>query len=75
MQRGAIISQVKIAISKINEYFQLLDIKIKLSDYTDNYQATAQEIHKRFTERGWMAIGEHGKITPSDVKKIVEMSY
>ncbi len=75
VREGSIEGKAKIAISKINEYFQLLDIKIKLSDYTDNYKATAQEIHKRFTERGWMAIGEHGKITPSDVEKIVEMSY
>jgi NADP-dependent alcohol dehydrogenase len=75
VQEGSIEDKAKIAISKINEYFQLLDINIKLSDYTDNYKATAQEILNRFTDRGWMAIGEHGKITPSDVEKIVEMSY
>lgn len=62
-------------IEKTTEYFHSLGLKTKLSEYTEDYKGTAEEISKRFTDRGWTGIGEHGKITPSDVEKIVEMSY
>ncbi|SNR53632.1 iron-containing alcohol dehydrogenase [Lutibacter flavus] len=56
-------------------FFHSLGIKTTLSEYTKDYKGTAQIISKRFEERGWKGIGEHGKVTPSDVEKIVEMSY
>ncbi|WP_456376296.1 iron-containing alcohol dehydrogenase, partial [Lutibacter sp.] len=62
-------------INKTTAFFQSLGIKTKLSEYTEDYKGTAQIISKRFTNRGWKGLGEHGKITPSDVEKIVEMSY
>jgi len=62
-------------IKKTTEFFQSLGIKTKLSEYTNEYKGTAQLISKRFTDRGWKGLGEHGKITPTDVEKIVEMSY
>jgi NADP-dependent alcohol dehydrogenase len=62
-------------IEKTTEFFHSLGINTKLSDYTSDYKGTAEEVSKRFTNRGWVGIGEHGKITPSDVEKIVEMSY
>jgi len=62
-------------IKKTTEFFQSLGIKTKLSEYTEDYQGTAQQISKRFEERGWKGLGEHGKVSPSDVEKIVEMSY
>lgn len=62
-------------IKKTTQFFHSLGIKTRLSEYTDQYEGTAQIISKRFTERGWKGLGEHGKVTPSDVEKIVEMSY
>jgi NADP-dependent alcohol dehydrogenase len=56
-------------------FFHSLGIKTTLSEYTEEYEGTAQIISKRFEERGWKGIGEHGKVTPIDVQKIVEMSY
>lgn len=62
-------------IEKTTEFFQSLGIETKLSKYTENYKGTAEEISKRFEDRGWKAIGEKGKVTPTMVKQIVEMSY
>ena len=62
-------------IEAIEEFFLSLGISTTLSSYTDNFEGTAQKIAERFTERGWTAIGEHGKLTPHDVEHIVEMSY
>ncbi|WP_196885004.1 iron-containing alcohol dehydrogenase [Aureivirga sp. CE67] len=64
-----------IAIEKTNEFFESLGIATKLSDYTEEFEGTAQHISKKFEERGWKAIGEHQALKPSDVEKIVEMSY
>lgn len=65
----------KAAIAKTEDFFHSLDINTKLSEYTDQYQGTAEKIAKRFTDRGWMGLGEHKTLTPSDAEKIVEMSY
>ena len=62
-------------IDAIEEFYLSLGIGTTLSSYTEDFEGTAQKISERFTERGWLGIGEHGKITPSDVEKIVEMSY
>jgi len=62
-------------IQKTTIFFHSLGIKTKLSEYTKDYKGTAQIISKRFEERGWKGIGEHGKVTPEAVEKIVEMSY
>ena len=62
-------------IEAIEEFFLSLGISTTLSSYTDNFEGTAQKIAERFTERGWTAIGEYGKLTPHDVEHIVEMSY
>ena len=63
------------AIKKTVEFFHSLEIDTRLSDYTDQYEGTAEKINKRFTERGWLGLGEHKTLAPSDVQKIVEMSY
>lgn len=65
----------KAAIYKTEEFFKSLGIDTRLSDYTKDYNGTAQAISKRFTERGWTGLGEHKTLSPSDVEKIVEMSY
>ena len=67
--------RAKAAIDKTESFFHSLDIKTKLSEYTEAYQGTAQKISKQFTDRGWMGLGEHRNLTPSDAEKIVEMSY
>ena len=45
------------------------------TDYTSDYEGTAQEIAKRFTERGWVGLGENKAITPEHVIEIVTNSY
>jgi NADP-dependent alcohol dehydrogenase len=72
---GTLEEKALIGIEKTTEFFQSLGIETKLSKYTENYKGTAEEISKRFEDRGWKAIGEKGKVTPIMVKQIVEMSY
>ena len=67
--------KAKAGIEKTEEFFHSLGIKTKLSEYTDNYSGTAELISKRFTERRWTKLGEHQSLKPSDVEKIIEMSY
>ena len=67
--------KAKVGIKKTEEFFHSLGIKTKLSEYTDNYEGVAEEIAKRFTDRGWFGLGENRSLKPEDVKKIVEMSY
>ena len=63
------------AIDKTEAFFHKLGIDTKLSDYTDEYKGTAEEIAKRFTKRGWIALGEHKTLSPDKVEKIVKMAY
>lgn len=63
------------AIQKLEEFFHSLGIHTKLSDYTDDYKDTAERVEKAFTERNWVALGEHKNLKPMDAYKIVEMSY
>ncbi|MCX2450197.1 iron-containing alcohol dehydrogenase [Pedobacter sp. PLR] len=63
------------AIARTEDFFHSMEIKTSLSEYTVDFQGTAQKISKRFTERGWLGLGEHKTLAPSDVEKIVEMSY
>lgn len=72
---GSTHERAEAAIAKTEEFFHSLGIATKLSEYTDVYSGTAQAISKRFTERGWSGIGEKHDLTPSDVEKVVEMSY
>jgi len=72
---GTLEEKALAGIKKTTEFFHSLGIDTKLSDYTKYYKGTAEIISKRFKERGWNGIGEKGKVTPSIVEKIVEMSY
>jgi NADP-dependent alcohol dehydrogenase len=63
------------AIEKTVAFFHDLGIDTKLSDYTQNYEGTAEEIAQRFTDRGWLGLGEHQTLSPDKVEKIVKMSY
>jgi len=72
---GTLEDKATAAIEKTEEFFQSMDIQTKLSDYTDVYEGTAELIAKRFSARGWTGLGEHKKLAPADVEKIIEMSY
>jgi len=62
-------------IKKTSKFFHSLGIETKLSDYTKDYKGTAEEIAKRFTDRGWLGLGEHQSLSPDKVEKIVKMAY
>jgi alcohol dehydrogenase YqhD (iron-dependent ADH family) len=63
------------AINKTVEFFHTMGMQTKLSDYTKDFEKTADFIVTRFEERGWKALGEKQNITLEKVKSIVEMSY
>lgn len=72
---GNIDDKAYAAIKKTTAFFKSLGIDTKLSDYTDDYEGTAEEIAKRFTNRGWLGLGEHQSLAPEKVEKIVKMAY
>lgn len=72
---GNIDTKAKAAIEKTSEFFTSLGIDTKLSDYTKDFEGTAEEISKRFTNRGWLKLGEHQTLTPEKVEEIVKMAY
>ncbi|MFA6831192.1 MAG: iron-containing alcohol dehydrogenase [Bacteroidaceae bacterium] len=74
---GTVEEKAKAGIDKTEDFFHSLGIKTKLSEYVlkEDYSKTGDIVFERFTQRGWAGIGEHGTLTPSDVKKIIEMSY
>jgi NADP-dependent alcohol dehydrogenase len=63
------------AIEKTVAFFHGLGIYTKLSDYTKDYEGTAEKIAQRFTDRGWLGLGEHQSLSPDKVEKIVKMAY
>jgi NADP-dependent alcohol dehydrogenase len=65
----------KEAINKTVEFFHLMGMDTKLSQYTGDYEKAASFISDRFKERGWNALGERQNLTIEKVKQIVEMSY
>lgn len=63
------------AINRTVEFFHTMGMQTKLSDYTEDFEKTADFIVNRFEERGWKVLGEKQNITLEKVKSIVEMSY
>ena len=63
------------AIDKTVDFFHTMGMDTKLSDYTKEYDKTADFIVNRFKEREWLGLGEKQNITLEKVKSIVEMSY
>ncbi|MCK8140617.1 iron-containing alcohol dehydrogenase [Flavobacterium sp. I-SCBP12n] len=63
------------SIEKTVAFFHTMGMDTNLSDYTKEYDKTADFIVKRFEERGWLGLGEKQNITLDKVKSIVEMSY
>jgi NADP-dependent alcohol dehydrogenase len=72
---GSTEDKARAAIKRTEAFFNEMGIDTKLSQYTDDYEGTAEEISKRFKERGMEGLGEHQNLTPKDVEKIVKMSY
>lgn len=72
---GTLEEKAHAGINKTDAFFKSLEIDIKLSDYTKDYEETGSIVAKRFTERGWDGLGEHKSLTPTDAQKIIEMSY
>lgn len=72
---GSLEEKAEAAIKKMEAFFHSLEIQTKLSDYTPDYQNTAERVEKAFTERNWLGLGENKNLTPQDAYKIVEMSY
>jgi NADP-dependent alcohol dehydrogenase len=75
INEGTVAQIATVAIAKTEDFFHAMEIKTTLGEYTDDYEGTAEKISKRFTERGWLGLGEHKTLAPSDVEKIVAMSY
>ncbi|GGZ19855.1 NADH-dependent alcohol dehydrogenase [Echinicola pacifica] len=75
IQDGSLEEKAQQAIEKTEAFFHSLGIATKLSEYTEDYSNTAAEIAKRFTDRGWLGLGERQDLKPADVEKIVEMAY
>ncbi|KIA87086.1 iron-containing alcohol dehydrogenase [Flavobacterium sp. AED] len=63
------------AINKTVEFFHTMGMQTKLSDYTKDFEKTADFIVTRFEERGWKALGEKQNITLEKIQSIVEMGY
>ncbi|RYE46581.1 MAG: iron-containing alcohol dehydrogenase, partial [Sphingobacteriales bacterium] len=66
IEADSIEETAKAAINRTVEFFHSLGIDTKLSDYTSDYNGTADKISQRFTERGWLGLGEHKTLAPSD---------
>ena len=63
------------AIAKTIEFFKIMGMESKISDFTNAFSETANTIVARFEQRKWLALGEKQNITPEKVREIVEMSY
>ncbi|WP_233900420.1 iron-containing alcohol dehydrogenase [Tenacibaculum piscium] len=72
---GSTDEKAQAGIDKTVTFFHELGIDTKLSEYTKDYEGTAEIIAKRFTERGWLGLGEHQSLSPKNVEEIVKMAY
>lgn len=68
-------AQAHAGIEHLEAFFHSLGIKTKLSEYTLDYEGTAEKVKKAFADRGWEALGEHKKLTSSDAEAIIKMTY
>ena len=75
IRTGSIEEKAELAIQKTVDFLHSIEVKTKLSDYTENYKGFSDEVKQIFEARNWIALGERKDITPEDVKKIVERSY
>jgi NADP-dependent alcohol dehydrogenase len=74
IRSGSVEEKAELAIQKTVDFLHSIEVKTKLSEYTENYNGFSDEVKQIFEARNWIALGERKDITPEDVKKIVEMS-
>jgi NADP-dependent alcohol dehydrogenase len=74
IRSGSVEEKAELAIQKTVDFLHRIEVKTKLSEYTENYNGFSDEVKQTFEARNWIALGERKDITPEDVKKIVEMS-
>ncbi len=72
---GTLKEKAKSAIQRTERFYQSLDIKTRLQDYTDDYEGFSLKVANSLTEHGLTALGEHKDITPEVAAEIVKMSY
>jgi len=72
---GSIEEKAQLGIERLEAFFHSLDIKTKLSEYTEAYEDAGSTIEKTFIKRGWLQQGEHKDITPAVARAIVEASF
>ncbi len=75
VQGNTVDEKAESAIQKTIAFFKIMGMESKISEFTANYDDTANFIVNRFEERGWKALGEKQNITLEKVKEIVELSY
>ncbi len=75
IREGSTEEKALAAIDKTEAFFNGLGIDTKLSQYTQDFKGTAELISTRFTDRGWVGLGEHQSLKPNDVEEIVKMAY
>ena len=75
VQGNSIEDKAEKAIEKTVAFFKLMGMESKISEFTKDYQETANFIVNRFEERKWLGLGEKQNITIEKVREIVEMSY
>lgn len=72
---GSVEEKAEKAIASLENFFHSLEIKTKLSSYTEDFAGSAEKVEAAFVKRNWLALGEHKKLTPEDAKNIIKMAY
>lgn len=67
---GDDLSVARECIDKIEEFFRLLGVKTRLSEYGIDTHKTAEQIYERFSKRG-INYGENKEVTPDIARKII----
>lgn len=75
VREGSLEGKAAAAIEKTEQFFHSLGIQTRLSQYTDQFQGTAEKIADRLAQRRWTRLGEHKDLGPDQVKQIVESCY
>ncbi len=58
------------AVAKTEEFFRMIGMPVRFSEYKIRAEEAARKVHERFHQRG-DAFGEHGDITAAAAKKIL----
>lgn len=62
-------------IVAMEAFYHSLGVQTKLSEYTKDYKTAAKIVAKRFTDRGWLGLGEQQNVSPEDVASILIAAY